>query len=203
MAAADKYKIINIRRYIGNENPELGEDELLQILSEFSCPKNPEIEDFVRSKAIDFAKRKLSITYLVFNDDDGLVGDLAGIFTLTHKALEIKDEVLTNTARKTVQRYAKLDTGSGSYLVSAFLLAQFGKNYAAQNGMAGNDLMDEALEMLKGVQHLIGGGVVYLDCENHQKLLSFYKNENNRFREFSSRFDETENIEYIQLMRFL
>lgn len=199
MKAESNYQAFNILDILEDE----GEDEVKSILSEFSCPKNPEIEDFVRSKAIDFAKRKLSITYLVFNDDDGLVGDLAGIFTLTHKALEIKDEVLTNTARKTVQRYAKLDTGSGSYLVSAFLLAQFGKNYAAQNGMAGNDLMDEALEMLKGVQHLIGGGVVYLDCENHQKLLSFYKNENNRFREFSSRFDETENIEYIQLMRFL
>ncbi len=44
MAMADKYKIINIRRYIGNDNPELGEDELLQILSEFSCPMNPDVE---------------------------------------------------------------------------------------------------------------------------------------------------------------
>ena len=199
MKAESNYQAFNILDILEDE----GEDEVKSILSEFSCPKNPEIEDFVRSKAIDFAKRKLSITYLVFNDDDGLVGDLAGIFTLTHKALEIKDEVLTNTARKTVQRYAKLDTGSGSYLVSAFLLAQFGKNYAAQNGMAGNDLMDEALEMLKVVQHLIGGGVVYLDCEDRQRLLNFYTNENNRFRRFSSRFDETENIEYIQLMRFL
>ena len=28
METADKYKIVNIRRYIGNDNPELGEDEL-------------------------------------------------------------------------------------------------------------------------------------------------------------------------------
>ncbi len=40
MTEKNKYRIINIRRYIGNENPELGEDELLQILSEFSCPLN-------------------------------------------------------------------------------------------------------------------------------------------------------------------
>lgn len=44
MTTTDKYKIINIRRYIGNNNPELGEDALHQILSEFSCPMNPDVE---------------------------------------------------------------------------------------------------------------------------------------------------------------
>lgn len=39
----NKYRIINIRRYIGNENPELGEYELIQILSEFFCPMNQDV----------------------------------------------------------------------------------------------------------------------------------------------------------------
>lgn len=43
MTEKNKYRIINIRRYIGNENPELGEDELRQILSEFSCPMNLDV----------------------------------------------------------------------------------------------------------------------------------------------------------------
>lgn len=42
----------------------LGEDATRQILSEFSCPLNSEIESFVRHKAIDFAKQKLSVTHL-------------------------------------------------------------------------------------------------------------------------------------------
>ena len=42
-----------------------GEDETLSDLSSFSCPMNLEIEDFLRCKAIDFAKRKLSVTYIV------------------------------------------------------------------------------------------------------------------------------------------
>ncbi len=57
MATADKYKIINIRRYIGNDNPELGEDVLLQILSEFSCPMNPDVERFLKKAPLSLPKR--------------------------------------------------------------------------------------------------------------------------------------------------
>ena len=52
MTEKNKYRIINIRRYIGNDNPELGEDELLQILSEFSCPLNPDVERFLKHNSI-------------------------------------------------------------------------------------------------------------------------------------------------------
>ncbi len=40
----------------------IGEERLLKLLSDFSCPLNREVEDFVRNKSIDFAQRKLSIT---------------------------------------------------------------------------------------------------------------------------------------------
>lgn len=40
----------------------IGEEKLLKLLSDFSCPLNREEEDFVRNKSIDFAQRKLSIT---------------------------------------------------------------------------------------------------------------------------------------------
>ena len=40
----------------------IGEEKLSKLLSDFSCPLNREVEDFVRNKSIDFAQRKLSIT---------------------------------------------------------------------------------------------------------------------------------------------
>lgn len=45
----------------------LGEEAVTNILSGFFCPINPEIESFVRNKSIDFAKRKISITYLMLD----------------------------------------------------------------------------------------------------------------------------------------
>ena len=39
MLQKDKYSVINIRKYLDSDDPRLGEDELIQILSEFSCGK--------------------------------------------------------------------------------------------------------------------------------------------------------------------
>ena len=36
----------------------VGEDKVSFALSEFSCPRNAEIEDFIHNNAIDFAKEK-------------------------------------------------------------------------------------------------------------------------------------------------
>ncbi|MFR3947099.1 MAG: hypothetical protein ACLTZM_08375 [Ruminococcus sp.] len=80
----------------------IGEEELQLILSDFSCPKNHEIEEFVRKNAIEFAKRKMSITYLVVDGESRIVG----IFTLTHKAVQLLDTSLTGTVRRKIQRHA-------------------------------------------------------------------------------------------------
>ncbi len=178
----------------------IGEDRVNQILSDFSCPKNEEIENFIKKNAIDFAKRKMSITHLVMDEN----GKLAAIFALTHKAVKIKDEILSSTLRKKIKRYAQLDEDTNSYMVSAFLIAQFGKNYEEREGepVNGNSLMDDAMDILAAVQHDVGGGVVYLECEDKPQLLSFYQNDNNFFRVFGERYSEVDQTKYIQLLRF-
>mgnify|MGYP003316869449 CR=1 FL=1 len=133
---------------------------------------NPE-SDFAKS-AVDFAKRKMSVTHLVMDEQGGLVA----IFSLTHKAVKIQEAVLSSVLKKKIKRYAQLDEESGSYMVSAFLIAQFGRNYEkdTENLLSGNSLMDNAIDILMAVQHEIGGGVVYLEWEDKPQLLSFYQN---------------------------
>ena len=176
------------------------ENVLHERLSKFSCGLNQEIENFIRNKAIDFAKRSLSITYLVTDLDDG---QILGYFALTHKSIVFNDADLSNTARKKLARYSRLDSKTGNYMASAFLLAQFGKNYAVDGGsrIKGSELMQLALSVLLTVRRQIGGGIVYLDCENSSKLISFYENEG--FKKFDERFSEEDNQQYIQFMRFL
>lgn len=76
----------------------------------------------------------------------------------------------------------------GIYMLS-FLIAQFGKNNAVPKkySITGNELMDLTFELLKHVQYCVGGGVVYLDCENVVKVLDFYQNDCNRFKIFGER----------------
>lgn len=190
------FEVINILDMIES----IGEDATKSILSEFSCLRNKEIERFVRQNAIDFAKRKMSVTYLVC--DENL--SLAAIFTLAHKALEISNVGLSETTRKKLRRFSHLDKTKDSYNISAFLIGQFGKNdsYCGE-GLSGANLMDFTFGVLLKVQHDIGGSVVYLDCAENEKLLNFYTKEPNLFRPFGDTYSEIDNTKYIQLLKFI
>ena len=56
MQTEDKFLVTNIRRYLDSDNPKLGEDRLIYQISEFSCPKNWDVEHFLKRNAIEFTK---------------------------------------------------------------------------------------------------------------------------------------------------
>ena len=203
MTEKNKYRIINIRRYIGNENPELGEDELLQILSEFSCPMNPDVERFLKHSSIEFTKKNQSVTYLVFSVADG---KLLGYFTLALKPLTVRGETVSNTVKRKLLRVSELDKKSDTYTMSAYLIAQLGKNYSENDGkmITGAELLGLAWNKIKATQYMFGGMVTFLEAENEEKLLSFYRD--NRFSQFDTRqtaSDTDESHELVQLLRLL
>lgn len=190
-----EYTIVNILDLL----EAIGEENVTVILSDFSCPVNKEIENFVRYRSVEFAKKKMSITYFLMNAD----GEIAAIFTLTHKAVEIGSAGLSAAMRRKLMRYAQPDAGTNSYTVSAFLIAQFGKNdgFKGKGTLSGNMLMDNAFEILERVQRDIGGAIVYLECEDRPKLLEFYQNDKNRFKIFGERFSAMEQTKYVQLLK--
>lgn len=188
-----RYEVINILDMVD----AIGEDAVRSILSDFSCPQNTEIEGFVWQNALEFARRKMSITYLVVDED----GDLVSIFALTHKAIQLGNVGFTRTMQKKIERYASLDEESNTYMLSAFLIAQFGKNAPYRNRITGDELMGLTMEVLATIQREIGGGVVYLECEDRQPLLAFYENEQNRFKVFGERYSDRDQVRYVQLLR--
>ena len=189
----NQYSIINILDLIDI----VGEDEVKKSILYFKCDKNSEIEQFIHNNAIDFAKRKISVTHLVFDID----ANIAGYFTLTHKPVRVPSEFLSETSKRKIERFAKLDEDDNSYDVSAFLIAQFGKNSSLDNKLSGDDMMNMAISVLSKVQRQVGGGIVFLECEDNDKLLKFYQNSNNRFVVYGKRFSNKENIMYNQLLR--
>ena len=69
----NEYTVMNILDLIDS----VGENEVQNGLSDFLCPQNEDIENFIHNNAIEFAKRKLSITYLLLdNADEPLQGIL-------------------------------------------------------------------------------------------------------------------------------
>lgn len=49
----DKHFTVDIRAYLDSDEPTyIGEKKLYEILSDFSCPQNPDVEYFLLNNAI-------------------------------------------------------------------------------------------------------------------------------------------------------
>ena len=203
MLQNDKYLVISIRKYLESDNPKLGEDDLVQILSEFSCERNSDVEKFLKNSAIEFTKKNQSVTYLVFSVEDG---ELLGYFTIALKPLTVRGETVSNTVKRKLLRISELDEETQTYTMSAYLIAQLGKNFAngADKRITGEELLEAAWNKIEEIQSRAGGVVTFLEANNEDKLLDFYKD--NRFQKFDTRQTVSNNAEpheLIQLLRLL
>ena len=201
-----KLSISNIRNMLADDQEEL----VKAYIDTFSCAVeqedgsvkelNPDIEKFLKTNAIQFAKMKTAVTYLVLDADDGA---LLGYFALAHKPLEIPADGLTRKIKDQLKRFSQLDGKTNTYTVSAFLLGQFGKNYAIDNGkrISGADLMEAAMDQLQDAQDVVGGTIFYLDCEADANLIRFY--ESQRFTLFGERISEKDGKRYLQYLNFI
>ena len=203
MLETNKFSVINIRRYLNSDNPKLGESRLLQVLSGFSCPKNPDVERFLKKSSIEFTKKNQSVTYLVF---DVSSMELVGYFTIALKPLTVRGETVSNTVKKKLMRVSELDEQSQTYTLSPYAIAQLGKNFknGAEKKITGEELLELAWDIVEKMQYMGGGMVTFLEAENSERLLSFYQA--NRFQTFDTRqtaTDSEEPHELVQLLRLL
>ena len=204
MPGNDKFFSVNIREYLalGNDE-EAGEPALVELLSGFSSPKNKDVERFLKKSAIEFTKKNQSVTYLVVSAEDVR---LLGYFTLALKPLTVRGETVSNTMKRKLLRISELDEKSDTYTMSAYLIAQLGKNFSESGGteITGAELLKLAWDKIKEIQYLGGGVVTFLEAENEEKLLSFYRE--NHFSQFDTRqttSDTDESHELVQLLRLL
>ncbi len=94
-----------------------GRDDVSTLLKGFSCPLNQEIHDFVAKNAVEFALRKISVTYFVMNS----LNEIVGFFTLTHKPSFISLDLLgSKTMRRKLERHC-----SGFHMDESFFALHF------------------------------------------------------------------------------
>lgn len=84
------------------------------------------------------------MTYLVFSNEDL---SLVGYFSITIKPIEIYGERFSNMVKRKLNRVAKCDEETGEYLLSAYLIAQLGKNFTNNLNLqiTGTELLDLAI----------------------------------------------------------
>lgn len=185
--------------HIGDLADNAGASAVASLVSSFSCPPNNEVEAFLKQNALDFTRRSVSVTHLLVSPEDRVC---LGYFTLTHKPFSVKAESLSKSQRKRMERFAKYDAEFGVYTVSAFLIAQIGRNFSTTVPAFGAELMAAAFDRISAAIHEIGGQAVFLECEDgNAKLKAFY--EKNGFVACAHRFSNEDGISYLQMFRFL
>lgn len=198
---------INLKDILFDET--LGESAAKSILSSFSCPLNPDVEHFLRNVAIEFSKQSISSTYLIMASYRNTYV-LAGYYTLANKIFCIDKDSLPNRKWKSrMAKFGQFDKTIHRYTVSAPLIGQLGKNYA--NGynslITGDELLKLALDKVREMQNIVGGKIVYLECEQKEMLIDFYTR--NGFVNFGLRpldRDETDKLSgesLIQMLRYM
>lgn len=195
------YKIVNLKDIYNN----FGEFKTKEILKNYKCEMNTDVEYFLKEKAIEFSKQDISRTFLVMSEyKEKYV--IAGYFAIANKSTTIKKFILSNTKRKKILKYAEYDNDIKGYNIALPLIGQLGKNY--HNGydklITGDILLKFACSKIKETQDILGGRYVFLECEDNEKLRDFYKS--NGFEYFGKRNlekDELENTKSAYLLQML
>jgi len=178
----------------------IGEENLRFFLSGFSCPKNLEVEDFLRNKARQSARRSSSATYLVCSSKHK---ELLGYFTIMTKAYSVNGKSLNSANRRLIERFAESDE-NGNYHASVYLIAQIGKNFAIpkERRIEGHDLLALAIEKFETAKKILGGKLVMVEREaDRPMLLKFYND--NGFKSWTTRRNAKDGIVYDQMFSVL
>ncbi len=183
------------------------EEIVKHILHTFSCVNNKDVDEFLKEKSILFSKQGLAKTHLVFAQYKGRMV-LVGYFTLASKSFVVKkNSKISKSLMKRIAKFGRYYDDANQYIVSAPLIGQIGKNDKYKDFISGDILLSYACDAVRKVQALVGGKIVYLECEDKVRLLDFYRS--NGFIDFGKReleADEKDDMEgkyLIQLLKYL
>lgn len=123
--------------------------------------------------------------------------ELVGYFSLANKVTYVTRGEMSKSLFSYISKFGITDD-TGGVNVAMPLIAQLGKNDNVKN-VSGTDILELAISLIVIVQRIIGGRLVYLECENEPKLLDFYAR--NDFDIFGER--KTSEGTLIQLIRMI
>ena len=143
------YKTASLRMLMES----MDESELQSYLDTFSCSHDSDREDFLHNKAMIFEKKNMARTYLAIMDER-----IAGYYTLSIRCLQVPED---RNISKSLSNKMNIDPDNN--VAQSYLLGQLGRADYSYKGM-GADLLEDALEIIKQANELVGCRVVRVDC---------------------------------------
>lgn len=74
----------------------------------------------------------------------------------------------------------KIANDKNASIATGYLIGQLGKNDKCHEYIKGEEILHLAIELISDLHEKLAGRFVYVECEDHPKLISFY--ERNHFK---------------------
>ena len=175
------YSTHKLKNLIGN----FEEEEINSLLKSIRCSINPDMEDFIRNKAIFMEKKDLTRTYIVVDPESGKP---LGYYSLGMKCLRVPADA--PVSRRTRDR---MNVDADTSVSQSYLLGQLCRDDSAPKGL-GAQMMKDALKIFKRSNELVGCRLVRIDCDG--ELRGYY--ESNGFRFISK--NEQKNLDQMVII---
>lgn len=163
-----EYHIIKVGDLIESGKQQTFDD----MVANFSCPLNLDVEKFLKNTAIENQKKHLSRTSLIYAPFERYEV-LVGYYSLALQVLAL-DKQLSKATRQKITGFKDAQKEN----TPVFLIGQLGKNF--YNGydslISGEDLFAEAIKDIKEAQKLVGGRLIMVECKDDEHLKKFYGN---------------------------
>lgn len=167
-----------------------------KLFDSFSCCKSKDVEYFLKNKSIDFEGRNKSRTFIVIDFEKLQKRNLSilAYFTLSLKSFKVHNKKVKSTLRKKMDGFNKK-----AIKFESFLIGQLGRNDTIKSSeLPGKDLLNMAISFISRAQKIVGGRIVLIDCENNDKLIKFYEE-----NDFILIQDHSEKSNFVQMIRVL
>ncbi len=165
------------------------------ILALFTCIKDQDVENFLRTKAIKYEKLGKSRTFLICSFIDGKIRIIA-YFAIALQVIKISEQ-LSRSQIKNLDGVSYQTRGKPITEVPALLIGQLAKNDFYKNLITGEQLMEFCMNRILEGQKLLSGRVVVLECKNISYLINEF------YSKFSFKIHETKDDGLIKLIRVL
>lgn len=163
---------------------------------DFNCPKNPDVENFIKNTAERYDKYDNSKTHLIL-DADNLQNGILAYYTLSSKEIILSNDLFISKTKIGNLHGISRTTKS----LKGFLLGQIGKNHFLGNPINLESIFEEIYTMVNESRKNVGGRLLFLECEDNEKLINLYKN--NGFEILQKEYKRNQEKDFVVMFRAL
>ena len=158
---------------------EIEDEKLNELLSSFKCNLDPDIEFFLKSRAVTYEKLSKARTYLIVDENDLATKAIEDITILGYIALALKvltvPESVSNRMRREIDGLSAKIHGEQITAFPVYLIGQLGRNTnISKEVISGKDLIGYAFDVIQPAIDSVGGRYILIECHDEEKLIQFY-----------------------------